>query len=91
PYVRLNQNTYVFEAKCPLSDFFRILKLDDDFFEKVEGEADTLAGLLLEIKGEFPKLHEKITYRNIAFEVLELDERRLVKIKVVIRQKQETE
>lgn len=91
PYVRLNQNTYVFEAKCPLSTFFRILKLDDDFFEKVEGEADTLAGLLLEIKGEFPKLHEKITYRNIAFEVLELDERRIVKIKVVIRQKQETE
>lgn len=91
PYVRLNQNTYVFEAKCPLSAFFRILKLDDDFFEKVEGEADTLAGLLLEIKGEFPKLHEKITYRNIAFEVLELDERRIVKIKVVIRQKQETE
>ena len=48
-YVRLNANTYVFEAKVLLTDFFRIMKLDDDFFEEVEGEADTLAGLLLEI------------------------------------------
>lgn len=84
PYVRLNQNTYVFEAKCPLSDFFRLMKLDDDFFEEVEGEADTLAGLLLEIKGEFPKLHERISYRHITFEVMEMDERRIVKIKVVV-------
>ena len=86
PYVRLNQNTYVFEAKCPLSDFFRVVGLDDDFFEEVEGDADTLAGLLLEIKGEFPKLHEKIAYRHITFEVMELDERRIVKIKVIVKQ-----
>ena len=84
PYVRLNQNTYVFEAKCPLSDFFRLMKLDDDFFEDVEGEADTLAGLLLEIKGEFPKLHEKIVFRHFTFEVMEMDERRIVKIKVIV-------
>ncbi|MCF0198405.1 MAG: gliding motility-associated protein GldE [Bacteroidaceae bacterium] len=84
PYVRLNQNTYVFEAKCLLSDFERIMKIDDDFFAEVEGEADTLAGLLLEIKGEFPKLHERITYRNFTFEVLEMDERRIVKIKVIV-------
>ena len=83
-YVRLNQNTYIFEAKCQLSDFFRLMKLDDDFFEKVEGEADTLAGLLLEIKGEFPKLHERIVYRHITFEVMEMDERRIVKIKVIV-------
>ncbi len=84
PFVRLNQNTYVFEAKCPLSDFLRLLKLDDDFFEEVEGEADTLAGLLLEIKGEFPVLHEKITYRHLTFEVMELDDRRIMKVKVIV-------
>ncbi len=84
PYVRLNQNTYVFDAKCPLSDFLRTVSLDDDFFEEVEGEADSLAGLLLEIKGEFPKLHEKITYRHLTFEVMEMDERRIVKIKVIV-------
>ena len=83
-FVRLNQNTYDFEAKCPLADFLRILDLDDDFFEQVEGEADTLAGLLLEIKGEFPKLHERIIYRHLTFEVMEMDERRIVRIKVIV-------
>ena len=68
PYQRLNQNTYLFEAKTALSEFLRIVNLDDDYFEEVEGDADTLAGLLLELKGEFPKLHERLTYRNISFE-----------------------
>ena len=88
-FVRLNQNTFVFEAKTMLSDFTRYLKLDDEFFEDVEGDADTLAGLLLEIKGEFPKLHECIDYRNFTFEVLEMDERRILKIKVIVH-KEET-
>ena len=87
PYQRLNQNTYLFEAKTALSEFLRIVNLDDDFFEEVEGEADTLAGLLLELKGEFPKLHERLTYRNISFEDMELDERRIVKIKVIVGNK----
>ena len=87
PYQRLNQNTYLFEAKTALSEFLRIVNLDDDFFEEVEGEADTLAGLLLELKGEFPKLHERLTYRNISFEVMELDERRIVKIMVIVGNK----
>lgn len=87
PYQRLNQNTYLFEAKTALSEFLRIVNLDDDFFEEVEGEADTLAGLLLELKGEFPKLHERLTYRNISFEVMALDERRIVKIKVIVGNK----
>lgn len=86
-YVKLNQNTYVFQAKVLLADFTRIMRLDNDFFEPVEGDADTLAGLLLEIKGEFPSLHEKITYENYTFEVLEMDERRIVKIKVIVGNK----
>ena len=52
-YVRLNANTYVFEAKVLLTDFFRIMKLDDDFFEEVEGEADTLAGFCWKLKVSF--------------------------------------
>ena len=83
-YVKLNDTTYVFEAKVLLSDFCKILKLDADEFEEVEGEADTLAGLLLEIKGEFPKLHEKLDFKNYHFEVLEKDARRILKIKVTI-------
>jgi CBS domain containing-hemolysin-like protein len=83
-YVKLNDHTYVFEAKTLLSDFYKILKVDNDVFEEVEGEADTLAGLLLEIKGEFPVLHEKLEYGNFHFEVLEIDARRILKIKVMI-------
>ena len=54
-YVKLNYNTYSFEGKTLLSDFCKILHVDDDEFEEVAGEADTLAGLLLEIKGDFPR------------------------------------
>lgn len=84
PFLRLNSNTYLFEAKCLLGDFLRILKLEDDFFEEVQGEADTLAGLLLELKGEFPEQHERIDFRNLTFEVMEMDERRIVRIKVIV-------
>ena len=83
-YVKLNDSTYIFEAKTLLSDFYKILKLDPEEFEEVEGEADTIAGLLLEIKGEFPKLHEKLEFRHYQFEVLEMDARRILKVKVLI-------
>ena len=85
-YVRINSNTFVFEGKTLLSDFYRILKIDDDFFVDVEGDADTIAGLLLEIKGDFPQLHERIDYRSFTFEILELEERRISKVKVVVHQ-----
>ena len=85
-YVRINSNTFVFEGKTLLSDVYKILKLDDDTFEDVEGDADTLAGLLLEIKGDFPQLHEKIDFEHFTFEVLEMDERRIMKVKVVIHE-----
>ena len=83
-YVKINDRTYVFEAKTLLSDFYKIVKVDTDSFEDIEGDADTLAGLLLEIKGEFPKLHEKLEYDRFQFEVLEMDARRILKIKVVL-------
>ena len=82
-YARINANTFVFEGKTSLSDFYKILKVDDDIFEDVEGDADSIAGLLLEIKGDFPKLHEKIDYQNFTFEILEMEERRISRVKVV--------
>lgn len=85
PYTKLNQNTYLFEAKTQLTDFSKIMNLDDDFFEPVEGEADSLAGLLLEIKGEFPRLNECIDYNNFHFEVTKMDKRRIEEIKVVVK------
>jgi CBS domain containing-hemolysin-like protein len=83
--VRVNANTFVFEGKTLLSEVYRILNVDDDIFEDVEGDADTIAGLLLEIKGDFPKLHEKIEYQNFQFEILELEGRRISRVKVVVR------
>ena len=83
-YVRINDNTFIFEGKTLLSDFYRIMKVDDEIFEDVEGDADSIAGLLLEIKGDFPKLHEKIDYQNFTFEILEMEERRISKVKVIL-------
>ena len=83
-FVRLNKNTYIFEGKTLLSDFYKTLNIDDEEFEDIEGDADTLAGLLLEIKGEFPKINEKIVHDNYTFQVLEMDERRIMKVKVVL-------
>ena len=88
-YVKLSENTYVFEAKTQLTDFNKILKIDEETFKEVEGEADTLAGLLLEIKGEFPLLNEVIEYNQYHFQILEMDDRRLLKIKVTIQQEEE--
>ena len=86
-YTRLNKNTYIFEGKTLLSDFCRILEVSDEEFAEVEGDADTLAGLLLEIKGDFPVIHEKLEYQNYLFEIMELEERRISRVKVVIREK----
>ena len=83
-YVKINSNTYLFEAKTMLTDFQRELDLDDELFDEVSGDADSLAGLLLELKGDFPELRESIDFHHLTFEVMEMDERRIVKIKVVV-------
>lgn len=86
-YSKLNYNTYLFEGKTLLSDFCKVLNVDDDEFVDVEGDADTLAGLLLEIKGDFPSMHEKIDYKNYTFEVMEIGQRRISKVKVTVHEK----
>lgn len=82
-YVKLNYNTFVFEGKTPLTDVCRTLDLDDDIFDEIE-ESDTLAGLLLELKGDFPGIHEVMTYRNLTFEVLKKEQRRISRVKVIV-------
>ena len=83
-YSKLNYNTYVFDGKTLLSDVTRILEVDDGYFSEIEGDADSLAGLLLEIKGDFPTMHERIEYRNFMFEILKVDGRRISKVKITI-------
>nr|WP_280513089.1 gliding motility-associated protein GldE [Segatella maculosa] len=86
-YSKLNYNTYLFEGKVLLTDFCKILNVDDSEFEEVEGDADSLAGLLLELKGDFPSAHEKIDYKNFTFEILSIEERRISRVKVTIHSK----
>ena len=83
-YVQLNESTYVFEGKTLLSDFFKVLQTDDEVFDEVAGDADSLAGLILEIKGDFPKVHDIIEYKNFRFEILKMEERRISKVKVTV-------
>ena len=81
-YVRINPTTYIFEGKTLLSDFYRLMSVPEDMFEEVEGDADTLAGLLLELKGEFPTVGEKLLFGSYTFTVLGMDEHRITKVKV---------
>ena len=87
-YSKINYNTYIFEGKTLLTDFCRIIGADDEEFDEVDGDADTLAGLLLELKGDFPSIHEKMDFDHYTFEILALDERRISRVKVIVHEKQ---
>ncbi len=79
-YTRDKNGSYIFEASTLLNDFYKITDIEEDSFQEVEGDADTLAGLILEIKGELPHKDEVITYKEHQFKVLEVDNRRIKKI-----------
>lgn len=83
-YSRLSDRKFVFDGKTSLIDFCRITGIDEESFDDVKGEADTLAGLILEIKGEFPVLKEKIGCKNISFSIEAVDKRRIRQIGVEI-------
>ena len=82
-YTRLNVNTYIFEGKTLLSDFYRVLGIDESELEEAAGDADTLAGLMLELKGDFPQIGEKLHSGRFTFQVLETEERRISRVKVI--------
>lgn len=82
-YTKLTYNTYIFEGKTQLTDFTRLLNMDDDVFDEIE-DSDTLAGLLLELKGDFPSIHEVLQFKNLTFEVLKKEQRRISRVKVTV-------
>lgn len=84
-YTKINDNNFLFEGKTLLNDFYKILEVEWSIFDEIKGDADTLAGLILEIKGEFPALYDKIKYKQFTFSIEELDKRRIVKIKTTIQ------
>lgn len=83
-YRKINERTFVFEGKILLNDFFKIIELEDDPFEEVRGESDTLAGLILELTGEIPLKGQVIRYRNFVFRIESADKRRIKEIQVEI-------
>lgn len=82
-YVLLNENTFLFDGKVLLNDFYRMVHLDDTIFEGIDG-ADTLAGIILELKGEIPKKGDCVEYKNLLLCVESVDNRRIKQIKVTV-------
>ncbi len=86
-YSKLDDNNFVFEGKTTLKDFYRIIKLDDEsLFEDTKGEAETIAGFILETSGNFPRLNSKINFENYVFTIESLDKKRIKRVKVTIPQ-----
>lgn len=84
-YEKIDDLNYVFEGKILLNDFYKILGIEDTYFETIQGDADTLAGLILELRGEIPQKDVKIAFRDLIFTIIAVDKRRIKKIKVTIR------
>ncbi|RAJ11767.1 gliding motility-associated protein GldE [Olleya aquimaris] len=84
-YSKLDNKNYVFEGKTALKDFYKIIKLEDDLvFEDHKGEAETLAGFILENSGGFPKRNSKINFENYVFTIEALDKKRIKRVKVTL-------
>jgi gliding motility-associated protein GldE len=83
-YSQIDDKNYLFEGKINLKDFYRIIDVDENSFEIRKGEAETLAGFILEILGNFPKKGQKIQYENCLFTIEVVDKKRVKQIKVTI-------
>jgi gliding motility-associated protein GldE len=83
-YSKLDENTFVFEAKMLINDACKYMELELDIFDDVRNEADTLAGLILELNGDMPKQNQEIKYHPLTFKIEAVDKRRIKRIKVII-------
>jgi len=84
-YTKISENKYLFDGKTLLNDFYKVIESDEDLFDEVKGEADSLAGLILELKGEIPAKNDIITCKNFVFTIDAVDNRRIKQIKVEIK------
>ena len=81
-YTKIDDSTYLFKAQTSIVDFCKVFNLDEDYFEEQRGEADTLAGLVLEIEGRIPEVGFSFNVEKFNFEITEADSRRIIQIKV---------
>lgn len=82
-YTKLEDGSFLFKAQTSLVDFCKIFDVDEDYFEPMQGDADTLAGLILEIEGRIPEIGFKFDFENFNFEIADADSRRIKEVKVV--------
>jgi CBS domain containing-hemolysin-like protein len=83
-YTKIDDNNYFFEGKILLNDFCKVVNVDDTIFDDVRGEAETLAGLILEITGQIPAKNEVITNKNFRFVIDSVDNKRIKRVKVTL-------
>ena len=81
-YTKIDESTYLFKAQTSIVDFCKVFNLDEDYFEEQQGEADTLAGLVLEIEGRIPEVGFSFNVEKFNFEITEADSRKIIQIKV---------
>jgi gliding motility-associated protein GldE len=84
-FEKISGNEYLFDGKIQLNDLYKILETEDDIFKPVRGDADTLAGLILELKGDFPDRGETTAFKNFEFTIESVDNRRIRQIRLLIR------
>lgn len=83
-YSQIDDKNFLFEGKINLKDFYRIVDVDEDVFESNKGEAETLAGFILEVLGNFPKKDQKVAFENCVFTIETVDKKRVKQIKVTL-------
>ncbi|MFV0506015.1 MAG: gliding motility-associated protein GldE [Bacteroidales bacterium] len=83
-YTKVNHNTYLFDGKTSILDFCKILNIDENIFDDISEEIETLAGLVLEVKEALPKLHDKISIKDFNMSVEAIDKRRIKQLKIII-------
>ena len=83
-FSQIDEKNFLFEGKINMKDFYRIVDVNEDIFESHKGEAETLAGFILEILGNFPKKDQKVAFENCVFTIETVDKKRVKQIKVTI-------
>lgn len=83
-FSKIDDKNYLFEGKINLRDFYRIIDVNEELFEIQKGEAETLAGFVLEILGNFPKKNQKILFENCLFTVESVDNKRIKQIMITV-------
>lgn len=83
-YSKIDDLNYVFEGKTSLKDLYKVTNVDADLFEEHKGEAETIAGFVLEISGSFPKKNEKIAFQDYQFTIESLDKKRIKQLKLTL-------